>query len=183
MKSSIQPLVTHWKKIAIIAVITAIASIVFGYGYLQHKYETTLFLSIGSITDGNSILDNVEAADHFAETVQGWFKNPAFLKQVNKLSGIDAGLSARKQEKQNLIVTYKTLNDDDGKYIATAVNTSVEMEIKKYNQTTKSSFTLALFSSDTKELGDRTLFLAVFGLLIGLALGIALSFAYESLFR
>ncbi|MFC1750523.1 hypothetical protein ACFL2V_17145 [Pseudomonadota bacterium] len=185
MKSNIEILRSNWVGILFITVVTTVAAAVYGLNQLDLKYDTTVFLSLGhtqnKVTE-ESPYEAVRAADHFTETVQGWFKNPAFLGRISEDSGVSADLFGRNQEKQNLIVSYKTVDEASAESIASAIEIVLSQEIVSYNEATNSQFTLALFGSNTTESANKTIFYIILGLFGGFFLGVALSFAYESLF-
>ncbi|HLG26116.1 MAG TPA: hypothetical protein VI588_05055, partial [Candidatus Gracilibacteria bacterium] len=101
----------HWIIIVLLTLITGGASYYYGLQKATRPYETTLFISLGvAQTETNfnpdSPYDYGQAADNFTETVQGWFKNPGLLNEINESVGEDIDISARRQEKQNLVITF-----------------------------------------------------------------------------
>jgi hypothetical protein len=148
-------------------------------------YQTTIFVSIGSIqknTQGETpVYDNVQAADHFSETVQGWFKNPEFGNRINLKGSTE--VSARKQEKQNLLITFSSENNELAKKMDITIKKELENEIETYNTKTNSLFQIAIYTVNTEE---KPLSIALF-LIISLIGGIVLSsfaiYGYEYLFQ
>jgi hypothetical protein len=115
-------------------------------------YETTVFISIGNnqneALDQESAYENVQAADHFSETVQGWFKNPKFQERIKMRSSSE--MNARKQEKQNLVVTFSSEQAEEGQLGSEKLRNELEMEINAYNSGTNSDFQIAVYTFDTK---------------------------------
>jgi capsular polysaccharide biosynthesis protein len=165
----------HWKSIAIITLLTIISAVGFGYLFNRDAYATTVFINVGAKSKpGISTFETVQAADAFSESVMGWFKNPGFTEKVSAESGIAASMSARKQEKQNLIVTYKTETSEQGAKISSAIESNLRSEISLYDSTTSNDFNIALFNSATAESKTPPTFFAVMGLVAGLILGYGL---------
>lgn len=180
----------HWQKIFAITVLITATTLIFGYTYLKNIYTTTIFINIGVLqnqqqTANNqaNILDNIQAADQFSETVMGWFKNPNLLKRVEQESQNQVQPAARKQEKQNLIVTFNTNNEESAPKITQAIQNNLNKDIGSYNSRTNSQFQLTLFNAETEKTETHPLVLGLFGLILGLILGTIFSRIYEKLFQ
>lgn len=176
----------HWLPGLLLTAVVALSAA----GLVQWKnnrpYETTVFLSIGSAEKGSlnnpaNIYENVQAADQFSETVQGWFKNPDFEKGIQLIGSSE--ISARKQEKQNIVVTFSSESDELAQEMSNRLHAELQSEIEKYNASTGSKFILAIYEVDYDQ---KTLSLLLF-LLIGILGGaVVASFAlygYEYLFQ
>ena len=178
-----------WKLIlAIIIVVTVLA---YGFALAKNKnlYKATVFLSIGVNESAmrenpkSSVYENVQAADQFTETVQGWFKNPDFLQRIEKKSGFGSNISARKQEKQNLLVTFNTPIRLQAEKISEVIKNELIAELNTYNQRTSTAFQLAIYTPNINEEPVNVFLFLLFGILAGSALGIAISYGHEYLFQ
>jgi capsular polysaccharide biosynthesis protein len=173
-----------WISILLITLIALSTSIVYVVSSTPANFDATLFLSIGYKKDkeiGTS-LDNVQAADHFSETVQGWLKNPDFIKRVHSDKYFLADLSASKQEKQNLVITFSTTSGDNADTIADSIVTELKKEIQNYNNKSGSEFQIAIQSVNITENNNKFLKIIIIGLLAGIIFGIALAYFYEFIF-
>ncbi len=181
-------LMRRWKEIVVIVLLVLGAAYVSTRQIVQPTYSSTLFLSFGVDRSKNieGYYGGINASDGFAETVQGWVKDPGVLAEVRKVAGDnDLDLSARKQERQNIIVSIG--NGDDGlgaKTNAEAVLKVLEMRLAEFNQRTNNSYAIGLSSVTTQvnvpeDKLRTTLLIALF---FGLILGVAWGFVFEFLF-
>jgi capsular polysaccharide biosynthesis protein len=185
MKYNLKSLRGHIIGILFITLITTTVAAIQGLNQAEFKYETTVFLSIGhkyNAADGISAYETVHAADSFKETVQGWFRNPSFLERIFDEADASADLSARNQEKQNILITYNTKDKNTAEKIADSIKDNLVNEISAYNIPTRSEFTLALYDYNIADSPDRLVFFVLFGIFAGLFLGLFVSFTYEALF-
>jgi hypothetical protein len=167
----------RYKAIIALTVITTALSVAFGMHFNKTSFATTAFLTLGAKQSVVlSPLDTAQAADHFSELVQGWFKNPAMLNKIETQSGSKPDLNARKQEKQNLVITYKTATEEAAKKVSQAMEQVLKDEITNYNLQNNSEFTLTSFGAVTKE-NPMPLILFILAGLIG---GFGVGFAYGS---
>jgi len=186
MKEFLSTLFTHWKKIALIAVLTAIAATAFGIIYNRNSFSATIFINIGAIQDntfsnpGNPF-EALQAADQFTESVQGWFKNPLLLETIRTESGIRADFSIRKQEKQNLLITYKTDSLESAKTIAEITRKNLEKQITIYNGRNSSNFTIPSYDSFITESQLPLVLFSMLGLFAGIFIGYYLTIFWEIL--
>lgn len=174
----------HWLSIAIITVLSVATVAIFTVVPNPSTHEGTLFLSIGvrQTQDMSTSYDDVQAADQFAETVQGWFKNPNLIGRIEERSGGKADLSARKQEKQNLIVSFDAVSEVQARQLADATIEELRSEIQAYNAETESNYTLALAHATITEEGTRAVLFIILAVILGIALGTGLAYLYEYLF-
>lgn len=175
----------HFRSAAVLTALV-IAGTMFLVGYKNTApYETTVFVSIGNnqdmAPDQESAYENVQAADHFSETVQGWFKNPKFQERVSMRSSSE--MSARKQEKQNLVVTFSSEQEEEGRLGSEKLKGELEKEITDYNSKTNSDFQIAVYTFDTR---NKPLSVPLFLLISFIGGAMMASFAlygYEYLFE
>lgn len=178
-----------WKrylgKIIVITFLVALSVTFFGIKKAGPSVQTTLFINIAAQHEaGNpdgSAYEAVEAADHFTEAVQGWMLNPGLIQRINENSGETVNISARKQEKQNLILTFSSLNTESAEKIAGAVQEELTKDITAYNQAAQSAFNIAVFDSRHEESSVRQIFFPILGIILGLFLGILLAYLFEIL--
>ncbi len=174
----------RWKEILALMVITTAASVIFGLQYNKTSFSNTIFLTIGAKQESDqkiSPYETLQAADHFAEAVQGWFKNPALIEKIREQSGIDVDFGARKQEKQNLVITFKAVNAEDFKKIAAAAKSVLLSEIATYNLQTGSEFSIPNYAVSSKESSLPIILFALGGLIAGAGIGFTLGSALEKL--
>ncbi len=181
----IQLLTRRWKETLAITIITVLC--IYGFLVIKNKtpYLTTVFISIGAKQPANttanpsSIYENLQAADAFTESVQGWFKDPAFIKQITQNK---TAFDVKKQEKQNIVVTYETQNTTDSDTINEKLKTELISNFTTYNKNTNSDFQMAIYSplTDKKDI-NLGLFLLL-GLILGFILGSIFSYTYELIF-
>lgn len=178
-----------WRIVLGIAILVTILAYSFALMKNKNLHKATVFLSIGVNESGtkenqsSSIYENVQAADQFAETVQGWFKNPDFLARIEKKSGFGSNITARKQEKQNLLVNFNTPTREQAERISEVIKNELVYELNTYNQQTNTAFQLALYTPNINEESVNVLLFLLLGILAGLALGIGIGYGYEYLFQ
>ena len=182
------------KKYSVLFLVIIILSTVAGAHFwsvnLKDVHTTTVFLSlaakdVNALDKGKSVFyQNIEAADQFAESMQGWFTNPVFLVKTNSDSqGAigHSGFSVHKQEKQNLLVTFKTRSENESKRTVAALKSTLENYLKQYNQVSATNFSIAIFDStynpETTGLITIILLSLIFGLILSLFLS-AIHFNY-----
>ncbi len=179
----------RWQIVLGMAVLVAILTYSFALNKNKNLYKTTVFLSIGvnesaaKENPNSSIYENVQAADQFSETVQGWFKNPDFLQRIEKKSASGSNISARKQEKQNLLVSYNTVTRQQAEKISGAIKNELIDELNTYNQKTNTAFQLAIYTPSINEESANIPLFLLLGILAGLALGIGICYCYEYFFQ
>jgi hypothetical protein len=188
MKTFLTLFFNHWKKIALIALLTAIAATAFGIVYNRNSVSATIFINIGAIQDnafGNTEnpYDALQAADQFTESVMGWFKNPQLLETIRTQSGEQVDFSVRKQEKQNLLITYKTTSLESAKGIADVTRNNLEKTITVYNGRNSSNFTMPSFDTSLKESHLPLVLFALFGLVAGCFIGYFLALFWDILIK
>ncbi len=171
--------------ILIIAFITILIGYFAGSNYAKTENLVTIFTTI-SVKDTplensfSTSYDDVQAADHFTETIQGWFKNPIFINKIKTNTSINT-ISAERQEKQNLFINYSIDDPAIIKKSVDAVKTNLDNEIEKYNRVSGTDFQVSLFDYEASVKQSKTTYLVLFLLLLGLILGISCSYFLEYL--
>ena len=175
------------KHIIAIVLITLLA----GAGATLYKtiknpgnFNTTIFLSIGiKQTLASGSYDDVQAADQFTETIQGWMKNPALIERIENQTKNNIGFSRHKQEKQNLVITFTAETNADANKIATILLKELNNEIETYNRAINGQFTIATSGISINEDDNKIYLYGALGIIIGLVLSIGLAYLHESIFR
>lgn len=191
-KSHLKLIARHIPSIAIALAIALFLAFTTGGSLLTTGYNATIFTTFSVKKDFfptqiSTSYDDVRAADHFTETVRGWFKNPSFMDKINKSfsktdkSTADSHLSIRaeRQEKQNLIINYFVSQEKSVKPASSAITTNLISAIDRYNQTSTATFQLASHDTHYSKSASRFNFLLIFALLAGLCAGIAISYLIE----
>lgn len=175
-------LIRQRKLLAVFALIGIVAALASGLLFKKTTYEGIIFLTIGAAQPEElnyreySTYETVRAADQFTETIQGWTKNPSFIKKIQDNAGFSFGISARKQEKQNLVISITSDSEEKVGKAAQKTLLAIGEEIKIYNEATKGAFNIAhatthIEKKETK-LPTNVLFGLIFGVLVGLAYAI-----------
>lgn len=177
-----------YRRSAILIVVTALILATAFYAWGAQKYTTgynaTLFVTIAvqhsdTLQNATTSYDETQAADNFTETAQGWFKNPAFLKKIDESSHARVEIAARRQEKQNLLITFTASDEQTLQTIGSRIEAALRSEIEFYNQNTNSNFVIALYSLDIQRAADKTALLLAISLIFGLTAGFALAYTKE----
>jgi capsular polysaccharide biosynthesis protein len=174
----------NWRKIVIVTIITTIAATAFGLLYDGNPVSATIFVNIGAVQDmtfseAKDPFNTLQAADQFTESVQGWFKNPSFLEEIKSGSGLNVDFNVRKQEKQNLLLTFRSDTPENAMLIATVTRTGLEKRISSYNSMNASNFTLSLFDTFLNEGTTPIWLFPLAGLVCGLFIGYFLALLWK----
>lgn len=189
ISNSIRFLKRHYIKILSAAILTAALSGMFYYVYRSgSNVNATVFINIGAkkgtaTDDKSTALDLVQASDQFTETVQGWFKNPEFTERIGEPLNLQPSLTARRQDKQNLLVTFSSGDESVAKRISQNIRENLLADIGAYNRNTGAGFQVALFSASYKPASPAVLILVIIlGLVLGAGIGKISCYLYELLF-
>lgn len=182
MKELITITIKHWKSLVAITTLTLISCVIFGVYFTKTSYDTTVFMNVGAKTaEGVSPLDTVQSADSFTETIQGWFKNPYINSRIAEESGFVTSLNARKQEKQNIVVTFKTQTEEQARKISQSMEKQIKDEITKYNTETGSGFVITDFTGSTEQNNVNIFFFVLLGFAGGVVLAYILLLLLDSI--
>lgn len=170
----------NWKSILIVTILVAISAGVFGVIKNKTVYQATVFINIGAKQNNQntSLLEAVQAADQFTETIQGWFKDPSFL---SKISNDPTGISARKQEKQNLIVEYEKNTREEATNLSSEIKHALQEQLENYNAQTQNGFTLGVFSTTVTTKNYPIGLVILLGIIGGFVAGQVLFYVFEYL--
>jgi len=179
MKHFLQLTIHSWKLILSITIITLIVALAAGRIVLKPHNSATILLSIGSGTltadKASSAFDQVQAADYFSETVMGWLKAPTLIQTL----GVD--VAARKQEKQNLVLTYDSSSRQESDHIESILKQIINRQLAAYNESNQTGYTMPVFDYSVNESQTSWSLLAFVGLCIGLAFGYFFTFSLDSI--
>lgn len=160
-------------------------------GYFAHtlttkyQFNNTIFYIIGTqdTTGKTDSFENLQAADQITESILGWFKDPSFQASVNERSELSFGLKSKKQEKNNLVITFFSDNEENSRKYAEAVNKTLLSYMENYNNNSTLRITLTGNALNIAEKNsDLSLYLIV-SLILGLIFGYLGAFSYEYLFK
>jgi capsular polysaccharide biosynthesis protein len=180
--------INYWKQIIIITCVTIIATVAFRASAGNEQYTGTTFITIGveendasTTSTTSSIYENVQAADHFSESVQGWFKNPSLLKTIEDKTGKKIDINAKKQEKQNVVITYTDTKKDNLEKTDKILKEQLEKNIEEYNSATGTRFHLALYNTVIEESTKSYVLYIVLGIIGGIFLGFSTTAMYQKI--
>lgn len=135
--------------------------------------NNTVFYIFG-IQDPNqqtNSYENLQAADQITESIQGWFKDPSFLSEINRQSNLSFAIKSKKQEKNNLVLTYNSDNNSNGDIFSQTISRVLQQRINNYNANSdlqiKISSQLPHSSEKASDLGLYLLISLIAGLLTG----------------
>ncbi len=187
MTAFLKLILNYWKQIISITIVTLLATVGFRASAGNEQYTGTTFITIGveesntSSVTSSSIYENVQAADHFSESIQGWFKNPSLLKTIEEKTGKKIEINAKKQEKQNVVITYSDTKKDNLEKTDKIINEQLQKSIEEYNKATGTHFHLALYNTVIEESTKSYVLYVALGLLVGLFLGFSLMAMYQKI--
>lgn len=146
------------------------------------KYNNSLFFTI-SVKDKGEFSDaysNLQASDQFTESLQGWFKDPSLLKNIYDQSGLNFPINAKKQDKNNLIISYFSDSQENGKILKEAINSEISKKISAYNS--NSDIRVFITSSDlyVDRQSSKTILYLIISTIIGIIFGYAFSLLFET---
>ena len=134
--------------------ILGVSSSIYTVAFSQTYYEGIVFLTVGmeqaSYPEDAQAFGarGVEEADsYFTETVQGWTMDPAFINDIYDYVGWvrddSLSVSARKQERQNLIMSVTTYSIENVEEVASGALGVLEERMGSYNETMDTSYKIA----------------------------------------
>ncbi len=173
-------------QIIVVSLLVALLSGLFFFLFRSgNNINATVFVNIGAKKtaasgDNSTALDLVQASDQFTETIQGWFKNPEFTGKIGASLNIEPSISARRQEKQNLLLTFGAGDEATAKRLTQNVQEMLLAEIGNYNRNTGAGFQVALFSVDYKPSSSLIIYLVVLlGFILGAGMGMGICYIFE----
>ncbi|MBD3270765.1 hypothetical protein GF376_04520 [Candidatus Peregrinibacteria bacterium] len=149
------------------------------------KFQSTIFVTFANQQDNektnleSNILDSITANDQFAESVQGWFRNPSFLDSLYSKHTNLLNISAKKQEKQNIIIIYETLDENSAKEVKKSINELLNRQIVSFNNKSQLNFDIAIFDHHYNIINSRQYFYLLAAVIFGLLAGYLVAISYE----
>lgn len=167
-----------------LTIVTTLSAVYFANSKNKTSYEGTILTSIGTKqTTSTSLFESVQAADQFTETITGWLKDQNL---INKISSINPNenfnISAKKQEKQNLVINFTSSTKEDGKKLSDNLEKELNNQLAIYNNQTQSGFIIGLYSSTIEPKNYPFMLIVILGMIAGLILSQVIALAYEYCF-
>lgn len=146
------------------------------------KFDNSLFFTV-SIKDKGDFSDaysNLQASDQFTESLQGWFKDQSLLQNIYESSKLGFPIKAKKQDKNNLIISYSSDTQENGKIFKEAINSEISKKISAYNS--NSDIRVFITSSDlfVNKQESKSMFYLIVSTIIGIIFGYVFSFLFET---
>jgi hypothetical protein len=142
-------------------------------------YNSSLFITFSVKSSQSSSEENLQSSDQITETIQGWFKDPAFLKNKETDSIYQINANAKKQEKNNLLISYDSIDQKTAEDKSTIILDLLQNRLSEYNKNSDLKVNIALSSNTHLQSTNPIFSYSIIGLLIGLISGLALSLLYE----
>jgi|GEM_PF-3061736 len=180
-----------WALIGV-ALVFGVSCSVYTFAFSETYYEGIVFMTIG-MEQGSYPEDaqafgarGVEEADsYFTETVQGWTMDPAFVNDIYDYLGWvrddDLSVSARKQERQNLILSIATSSINDVQQAASGALGVLEERMGSYNETMDTSYKIANPETTVLTHEPKVLMNGLTGFVVGGLLVVVFILVYEFL--
>jgi capsular polysaccharide biosynthesis protein len=174
----------NWKVLLMLTIVTTLSALYFANSKNKISYEDTIYASIGAKqTASTSLYESVQAADQFAETITGWFKDQNF---VNKISGKNINdnfnISAKKQERQNISINFTGSTKEEAEKISNNLEKELNNQLAIYNNLTQSGFIIGSYSSNIEPKNYPFILVVIFGMIGGFILGQIIALAHEYFF-
>lgn len=173
--------IRHKYLILIVLVFSLISGSLVASNVQKLQHNNTLFYVIGvqDPAHQSDSFENLQAADQITESIQGWFKDPSFLSAVTQENNLNFHLKGKKQEKNNLLVTYLSDNEENGKIFGDSITRELQTRINNYNNNSDLQIKISNSTLDSSiKSDDLSLFLLI-SLLIGLLIGYLGAWLYE----
>lgn len=172
----------NWIPILIDIILVLIIGLSLVVTVFKPEIQNNIFYSISVQNHaGNAVIspfENLKAADQFSDSLFGWLKDPALLSTFNK-SGNFSNLKITKQEKNNLQISYKTLNKQIGYNLYNQIKITLNQQIKQYSKNSDFNFIAAISNFNQAKQKNNYLLLILIFLFLGLIIGIASVYIYE----
>lgn len=149
----------------------------------QFRFNNTIFYIFG-VQDANhqtDLYENLQAADQITESIQGWFKDPSFLESINQQGALSYGLKSKKQDKNNLVITFTSDSAANGKFFSQSINTTLADRINSYNAHSDLQIRISSQSHHVSEKGSELGLYLFVSLLLGIVLGQISALLFEFL--
>lgn len=165
------------RKALLVGVILGICGGLYSVTFLTTTYEGVIFMSVGmeqedypEDAEAFGARGVTEADNYFSETVQGWTMDPSFAIQVSERVGEGVSVSARKQERQNLIFQVFAGSSEVVAVAADEAINEIQERLSSYNETMKTSYAMANEEITLYENPPKNGFNAFVGFVLGVLL-------------
>lgn len=155
-----------------------------GYLYAEKKQQDNLnsniFITFSVQNSLNSSSnENLQASDQITETIQGWFKDPALINEIKDQSKLNFGITAKKQEKNNLQISFESNDLISAQIYEKQIINSLKTRINSYNQNSDFLVKLGLENGYHQTIGNITIIYLALSSIIGFILGVMIVYFYE----
>ncbi len=137
-------------KALAVGLIFAVCGGLYTHMNTEPTFEGVLFLSVGmeqevypNNAEAFGARGVTEADYYFAQTVQGWTMDPSFGLQVNERLDEVVSVTARQQERQNIIFSITASSMELVEEGSDAVLAELEQRLESYNDTMNTSYQVA----------------------------------------
>lgn len=176
------------KTFAVVLIIIVIGS-AYAWSYLRPiRYQTSISFAVNRINkeqtteyqyDGYYAL---QAADLFSQTIISWLQTPSVLVSIfdrariavspDALQSLPSRFKAKKYSAQNVVVTYSTATEEEGKKIATALSEEIAARTSTIdrNADNKAIFEVVPSQSVIALAKPNPLFIGIASLIVALTL-------------
>ena len=170
----------HIYLILLLTIVSTIGGYLYSLSINTNSHTATLFVTLG-IQDKSqsktSSYENLQAADQMTESIQGWFKDPSFIKEIN----INSPLLAKKQEKGNLLISYSAIDKEKADNISNQILSTLGARISQYNSNSDLQISIATHNLDINQQAAKSSIMIFIGTIIGLIMGFFGAWLWEYL--
>ncbi|MFA6527936.1 MAG: hypothetical protein WCT46_00125 [Candidatus Gracilibacteria bacterium] len=174
-----------WKAI-VVGIVCGVSAFVYTSSFSEKSYEAIVFMSIGmeqgvypDQAEAFGARGVTEADYYFAQTVQGWSMDPSFGDQVNERVSGSVSVTARQQERQNVIFSIIGNDEEIVNLAATATVDELTERLASYNGTMETSYKVANPEITIWTHEPKVLFNGLIGFLFGVLLVVGFYLVYE----
>ena len=180
----------NFLKILIGGIICGLLGILFATLIQKPAYSTTIIFQTTAKVDqtqGKDVdpLSYFEAGDRFSEAILGWFRNPIIFDGIAKrVEGMDGGtlakiFSIRRQEKQNINITYKVESEEKAKKLEEAIVSYMKEQVATINKQSNSAYDLVNLDYKIEKIEPSKVMTGGYAFAFGIILFILFVFIYE----
>jgi hypothetical protein len=171
----------HNGIILLATLLSLLAGLLFWQGDQSLRFNNTILYVIG-IENRDSTTDayeNLQAADLFTETIQGWFRDPSFLSSIVSESGLNFPIKSKKQEKNNLLISFPSDSSQNASTFSSQIEQGLRARLQQFNQISGLDIDLLPGGTNSTPSPNQLPLILTISLLSGLFLGFILAYFYE----
>jgi len=162
--------------------ITLVSVLIFaglGFSFAEKKYEqpsfhTVIFATIVSADTDSSVSDKELSSQGLSETIIGWTYSPNFSQQLS------FGISAKKQERQNIVFEFDAENPEISEKNAEKIELVLNQKLAQYNEASQTKFSFLFENPVISQNIPKKSMWSIAGAIVGLFVGASLG---EIIFR